>query len=272
MHRTLERFVRSADRKALVAADPVELVRRYDRPDDQEVAGFIVAALAYGRASVVRERAGALLAELGPRPADAIATARGRRRLTGFVYRFQRGDDLVRFTEAIHRVRVQHGSLGDVFADGVLEGEVDYASAMERLSSTVRRMLRPPVGSGLSYLLPTPASGGAAKRLALYVRWMVRPDDGMDLGTWSARVRPFGLIAPLDTHLARIGRYIGFTRRRTPDLKTAREITDALRTLDPADPLRFEMALCHLGISGACPRRREPSICRRCDLRAICTL
>lgn len=268
----LDRFLARTDPRALVARDPVELVRSYPGPDDQEVAGLFVAALAYGRASVVRARASALLERLGPSPARAIGTPRGRRALRGFVYRFQRGTDLERFAGAIHRVRARHGSLRAAFAGAAGEGD-DFVPAMGALATELRAASGPAPSYGLGYLVPSPVDGGAAKRLALYLRWMIRPADGMDLGAWAGPdLPPARLVAPLDTHLARIARYIGLTDRRTADLATARDITAGLRELDPADPLRYEMALCHLGISGACPARRDPEICAGCGIRTVCRL
>lgn len=270
----LDAFLARSDPGALVAQDPVELVRRYDRDDDREVAGLFVAALAYGRASVVRARAGALLERLGPRPALAVGSQRARERLRGFVYRFQRGDDLARFAAAIHATRCDHGSLRAAFAAGVEPDASDYGAAMAAFAGEVRgRFSGGTVTYGLGYLMPSTADGGAAKRLALYLRWMIRPADGMDLGTWAGPDLDAGrLLAPLDTHLARIARYIGLTDRRTNDLATARAISTALRRLDPADPLKYEMALCHLGISGACPARRDPVACAQCGIRTVCRL
>jgi len=269
----LDAFRAASDPAALVARDPVERVRAYRDPADQEVAGLIVAAVAYGRASVVREKAAALLARLGPSPARGIGSPSRRRGLRGFVYRFQRGEDFERFARAIHTVRRRHGSLRACFAAGVGAEDGDFGDAMAAFAAAIRSAWGADPSRGLSYLMPTTADGGAAKRLALYLRWMVRPDDGMDLGTWAGPdLPPAGLLAPLDTHVARIARYIGLTDRRTTDLATARAITRALARLDPADPLKYEMALCHLGIRGDCPARRDPIACAGCGIRSVCRL
>lgn len=141
---------------------------------------------------------------------------------------------------------------------------------MQAFVERIRAHVDGPMTYGLSYLLPSPA-GGAAKRLALYLRWMVRAEDGVDLGTWH-HLEPSRLLIPLDTHIARIGRYVGLTDRQTIGLPTALDVTASLARLDPQDPLRYDLALCHLGISGACPTRREPAICRDCPIRSICRL
>ena len=269
----LEGLLLEADRPALVRNDPVELVRRYRDPHDQEVAGLLVAGLAYGRVSSIRDRAGAALDALGPRPSVAIASAEGLAALEGFVYRFQRGDDLPRFARAMATLRQRHGSLAAAFALGVRPEAPDHADAAARFVAELRDAFGGTPSYGLRYLLPDPASGGAAKRLFLYLRWMIRPEDGLDLGAWPALVpelRPAGLILPLDTHISRIGRYLGLSDRNADDLRTAREMTATLRALDPEDPVRYDMALCHLGISGRCPRALDADKCRVCTIAQVC--
>ena len=272
---TLDAFLATADRAALAAADPVSLVRRYEDPHDQEVAGFFVAMLAYGRVVAIREKASELLDRLGPRPATRIDRGRAAPALRGFAYRFQRGQDMPRFARAVGAVRRASGSLGAAFVEGVDPGDDDYGAAMAALVARVRAAIRGPLTYGLRFLLPDPASGGAAKRLCLFTRWMVRPDDRVDLGVWrrlGLSVEPAKLVIPLDTHIARIARYVGFTTRKTNDLEAARQITRALRALRPADPVAYDLALCHLGISGACPRRRDRTRCAGCPIRSICRL
>jgi endonuclease III len=98
---------------------------------------------------------------------------------------------------------------------------------------------------------------------------MVRGPDGVDLGVWRG-VPPAALVVPLDTHVHRVARALGLTRRRDASWRTAEEITAGLRRIDPDDPVRFDFALCHLGMSGRCPARRDPARCAECVLAAEC--
>src|SRR5206468_2700129 len=121
---------------------------------------------------------------------------------------------------------------------------------------------------GLHHLLPA-VGGGAAKRLNLYLRWMVRGPDAVDFWIWK-RVRAAQLVIPLDTHIHRMARHLGLTGRKSADWKTAEEITAGLRALDPADPVRYDFALCHFGMSGACPLKPRRETCSSCALLGAC--
>jgi uncharacterized protein (TIGR02757 family) len=126
-----------------------------------------------------------------------------------------------------------------------------------------RRKPRP----GVAYFFSKPSSGGACKRLNLFLRWMVRRDS-VDLGVWS-KVRPSQLIVPLDTHIIRIGRCLGLTRRVSPGWRMAVDVTASLRQLDPLDPARFDFSMCHLGMMNACGFEKHYGD-TRCPLRGAC--
>ena len=98
---------------------------------------------------------------------------------------------------------------------------------------------------------------------------MVRGPDGVDFGLWRD-VPAAALVVPLDTHVHRIGRFIGLTRRKDLSWKTAEDLTRRLRLLDPADPVRYDFALSHLGISGTCAARKDARRCAGCPLKPIC--
>jgi uncharacterized protein (TIGR02757 family) len=120
---------------------------------------------------------------------------------------------------------------------------------------------------GLAHLLP--GGSGAHKRLNLFLRWMVRGPDGIDFGIWKC-LSPAQLVVPLDTHLHRVALRVGLTARKSAGWRTAEEITASLRRIDPADPVRFDFALCHLGMSGKCPPKPVAGACARCLLRPAC--
>ncbi|HET9595841.1 MAG TPA: TIGR02757 family protein [Anaeromyxobacteraceae bacterium] len=276
----LDRFERGFDKRARLGFDPVELPRRHADPADQEVAGLFAAALAYGRADLFKPVLERALAEMGPSPASFCERfARSPHpAFEGFLYRFNRPADLRALAAAVGHLRREHGSLGARFAALLREtrGEREpLRSALARFGRELREA--PPARAqladrgarGLAHLLPDAALPGPCKRWNLYLRWMVRGPDEVDLGAWRG-VPASALVVPLDTHLARVARYLGLTDRSDMSWRTAAEITGNLRRLDPADPVRFDFVLCHLGMSGACPLRRDPARCAVCPLSGEC--
>jgi uncharacterized protein (TIGR02757 family) len=271
----------SLDREARLKSDPVELPRRYRSPDDQEVAGLLAACLAYGRADLFKPILVRLLDQLGDSPAravEAFATAPDPASLSWFRYRFNRPADLAALLAGVGYVRTARGSLGARFADlfrahgggpAALRPALGAFAAELREAPPVARLLARRGPRGLRHLLPDPSGPGAAKRLNLYLRWMVRGPDAVDLGAWQGVPRS-ALLVPLDTHVMRVSRCLGLTRRSDASWRTAEEITLSLRRIDPADPIRFDFALCHLGMSGTCPARVRPSACLACPLVTVC--
>ena len=269
------------DRASRIAADPVEFPRAYPDPADAEVVGLVAVSLAYGRADVFKPVVGRVLSAMGSSPArfaEAFAAAPDRGAFEGVVYRFNRPADLAALVAAAGHLRRAHGGLGQRFAALFREaggGPGALRPALARLASELRRA--PPVAPllrgrgprGLRHLLPDPAGPGASKRWNLYLRWMIRGPDGVDLGTWKG-VPASALVVPLDTHLHRVGRALGLTARPDASWRTAEDLTASLRRIDPDDPVRYDFALCHLGMSGLCPARRDPARCAACPLQGAC--
>lgn len=258
-------------------ADPVEFPRRYRDPRDVEVSALLSASLAYGRVSLFKPKLEGLHRLMGNSPADFVRQLNvqgAAKHLQGFVYRFNVGTDLAVLLLGMGRALREWGSLEALFASQLGTGE-DFQGALRGFTTELRRVpleaLRQRMGPerGLHHLLPSPDNSGAAKRLNLFLRWMVRGPDQVDLGIWK-RIPPESLRIPLDTHILRLAGLLGLTRRKDTSWKTVEEITQSLRRMDPGDPVRYDFALCHLGMSGACPVRPVQENCRRCPLRAHC--
>ena len=266
----LDRLVETFD-LSTIEPDPLQLVRRYSDPLDQEVAGLIAAAFAYGRADVIVRNIGALLDAMTPSPYRYLAAfepKEARKRFVGFAYRFHKTDDLVALFERLAAVLKQHGSLGALFEKCYDADDADIAPSLARFVEAVIASNQKPVTGNLSYLLTSPNDGSACKRMNLFLRWMVRRTEP-DLGLWHF-VDPAKLVIPLDTHVHRIARFLGLTRKKTANWKTARAVTDRLAAFDPADPVRYDFALCRLGILDLCSRRRRKEQCDVCLVRDVC--
>jgi uncharacterized protein (TIGR02757 family) len=267
----LDALVRSTDRASRLASDPLGLVHELSREDDREIVGLLAATLAFGNVVAIRRSIGRVLAILGERPTEMLARTPERaltRRLEGFVHRVYRGPDVARMLARATVLREKHGSLGRAFARHLDDDSRDgLVHALAMLADELRG---PSPSRGLSHLVPDVRKGSATKRLFLYLRWMVRRGDGIDLGLWPD-VSPRLLVIPVDTHVHRIARNLGLTRRPDASLRTALEITSGLARLDPSDPVRYDFALCHLGVSRACPSRREATKCAACTVKPVCT-
>ena len=262
----LEELVASADGVARREADPVGFVHRFPDRADAEVVGLLAATLAFGNVVAIRKSVARVLDALGPRPAEALMLGEAElaARLEGFVHRVYRGPHVATMLANAGRLRAAHGTLGAAFAAD-LEAAGELREGLARFAERLRGEDAP---RGLRHLVSDPRAGSACKRQLLYLRWMVRPADGVDLGLWP--VDPARPVMPVDTHVHRIARNLGLTARADASWRTAEEITAALRRFDPADPVKYDFALCHLGVSRDCPSRRDPLKCDACVLRTVC--
>lgn len=276
----LDRLARSYA-AAIDQRDPIRFAASYERPEDREVAGWIASAFAYGRVETILATVGRLLASLGPAPAEALDRVSDYRRfareeLGGLKHRFHSARDAAALLYAIARARAEAGSVREFFereqrpderdVGGLLSRVVDRILSFDWGPATGRRTL--PADSPVRFFFPSPLSGSACKRWNLYLRWMVRK-DAMDFGLWGA-IPTSRLVIPTDTHVHRVARRLGLTRRKAADWKTAREITDRLARFDPHDPVRYDYALCELGTIGICRPALAASRCVECPLSEAC--
>ena len=278
----MDRFLETYPKASHVAMDPVQFVRRYDETVDREIVGFVAAAFAYGNVKSVLKTVEGIVSRMGPRPSQFIAAfdpRRDARVFKGFQHRWNSQTDLVVLLWILRRLIEDHGSLEVAFASGALPDESSVEEALERFAARALGLGHERFYSkqdlanrrGVRYFFPRPSGGSACKRLNLFLRWMVRSDDGVDCGVW-VQVTTRQLLIPLDTHIARIAGYLGLTSMRTSGWKMATDITEGLRRLDAEDPVRYDFALCHLGIAGDCPRKRDPVKCVRCPIVGVCQL
>jgi len=262
-----------------LANDPLSFCHRYQDPADQEVAAIIASSFAYGSVGIILRNLESIFAELGPSPrrfVERFEPKRGLRAFSGFKHRFNDGRDLCALLWCIRLMIEQEGSAESFFLRFHDSRRLDVTEALNGYSAAARAMdYRPVFGQlgfpGESYFpffFPAPSSGSACKRLCMFLRWVARPADGIDLGLWRG-VPPAHLVMPVDTHIQRISGYLGFSRRKTADWTMAREITAALRRFDPSDPVRYDFALAHIGISDGC-NGSDPAICAECGIVGIC--
>lgn len=286
----LEERARSYPRKEYFQNDPVHLAHAYPKPEDREIAALLAALLAFGKAKAFLPKIRSLLEVLGKSPVSYVLDyepSKDPRFFRSFRSRIYRGDDLRLLLSHLRLILSEHSTLEDAFLNSrpaLLALDPSSGSTVVKVSHRARlaefaRLFyrldpRPITGSksfspGYRHLVTDPEQGSACKRWNLFLRWVVRPADGVDLGLWK-RVDPADLVIPLDVHIGRISRLVGLRRRRTPDWKAAEEVTERLRAIDPRDPVRFDFPLSHLGISEECRGRWVPRVCRVCKIALIC--
>jgi uncharacterized protein (TIGR02757 family) len=238
------------------ARDPIHLVHGFEAPRDQEVAGLLCALVAYGNVTTILKSAATILAPLGNSPAESLVAHQGRFSLPLFRHRFTTGEDIEILYFWIYSALSTHGSLERFF----IGNNTPEQPIKILLSDFIHRFTEQPLPSDLAtkrrsrerqlkYLLSSPERGSACKRLNMFLRWMVRPKDGIDLGLWKS-IDPSALILPLDTHLLQTLRALKWTKSEQASWKTAEQATQRLKKLCPHDPIRYDFALCHLSMEG----------------------
>lgn len=239
----LEEKADEYNRPGFIIHDPVSIPHKFSQKQDIEIAGFFAAILAWGQRRTIISKTSELLQRMDGQPYDFILNYEEKdlERLEGFVHRTFNSTDLLYFIEFFRYHYHSHDSLETAFLQNgdmkaALSGFHDYFFSLPDFPHRTRKHIA------------TPARGSACKRLNMYLRWMVRKDDrGVDFGIWN-RISPADLICPCDVHVERIARRLGLIKRKRVDWQTAEELTAALKTIDPADPVRFDFALFGIGI------------------------
>ncbi len=248
---------------AHVHRDPIRFPGRYKAPGDVEIAAVYAAQLAFGRVELFGPVLARLFAEMDAVGGPASWVAEGGPD-TGdpLVYRWFGRADLLALAGALARLQAAEG-LAAAFSGPT--GEAAIEVGVTRLRALVDD--RSARGRFFDTWFARPSSGSACKRWCMFLRWMVRP-GAPDLGIWT-HLSPATLVMPVDTHVLRIAQLTGLTDRRTADWKTALQITSRLRDYSADDPIRYDFALAHLGISSGCTGTASPA-CDGCAMRSVC--
>ena len=273
VHAALERVLGTCDFAASVARDPVEYVRKHRDRDDVEIVALVASSVAFGNVKALRAKLADALERIGPHPARAADDDKAiAARLSTWRHRVWTGDHLARMIVGARRVQRANGSLGALFAREWRSTNEDLRETLARFVDAIRHAgaLDRARGRGARHLLADPRGASGCKRLLLFLRWMVRGPDDVDLGLWRDLVPTRALLVPVDVHIHKLARNLALTDRATPSWTTTEEITGALRRFDATDPVRFDFALCHMGMLQRCPSRKDPARCEGCAVKPVC--
>lgn len=230
-----------------IEADPLRIPRSFPDRRDAELIGFLTATIAWGQRKTIIANAERLVALFDERPHQFVmhASADEITTVERFVHRTFNGTDLQHFIRALRHLYTTYGGLEEAFLDGGELGSMAHGIARFK-----QRFFEIPHEARTRKHVADPGKGSNAKRINMYLRWMVRPNDrGVDLGLWK-RITPADLMVPLDVHTGRVAREVGLLTRKQDDWKAVEELTAALRRFDPVDPVRFDIALFGMGVEG----------------------
>ena len=236
------------NREDFIEADPISVPHGFTRPEDIEISGFLASTIAWGNRKAIVRSAHRMMSFMDNAPYDFTLNASEEElaALQGYVHRTFNGMDFIAFVRALRHLYTNYGSIGEFFAR-------EYAAHGDMrpvLSSFRREFFSCEHESRCEKHLSSIDKGAACKRLNMYIRWMVRRDGrGVDFGLWSG-IPMSALYLPLDLHSGNMGRALGLLSRRQNDWKAVEEITETLRSFDPADPVRYDFSLFGAGIDG----------------------
>ncbi|WP_455640921.1 TIGR02757 family protein [Parabacteroides sp.] len=231
----LRRWAQEYNVSTFIPDDPVQFPHRYTEKKDIEISAFLTSWISYGRRELILRKANELHASMTPGPYQWIMREGYNELPKGIpepgkrdtFYRFYTYSDLRRLCARLKELYEQYDSLEDALATS------PYPNPVAKIQDVFAGIQGIPVLTGTS----------ACKRLAMFLRWMVRKDGIVDFGIWETSIKPHELIIPLDTHVHQISLELGLTRQKVATLKTAVEITEALKKVFPDDPCLGDFAL-----------------------------
>lgn len=256
--------------------DPLQFLHKFKNRNDQEIVGLISSSLAYGRVERIIFSIDNVLNLMDNKPFDFVVsfTKDNSDLFNRFIHRFNTGRDIASLIYIMQNAIQRYGSIEGAFMAGYSQNDYNIKDAA---SNFIDKLLDIDLSAfyskkdmnGIRYLLPSPKDGSACKRLNMFLRWMIRRGDNIDIGIWN-NIPPSKLVIPLDTHTARICSYIGLTKKKSVSWQMAEEVTDNLKMIDPLDPVKYDFAICRLGIHKLCRGDGKNQYCDICNLKKIC--
>lgn len=265
----LDRLYETYDFKDRVKHDPISIPARFKNKIDIECSALIASAFAYGQVGVFMPAIDRVMDAMDNSPAAFIMrfNPKSQSKLFHHIsYRFYKPLDVAALIFVINKMLKRDGGMEPAFMRHY-DDQKNIRDAMSGFVEEIMHIDTSPVygknikPAGFRFMFPSPLDKSPCKRLNLYLRWMVRSAD-IDFGLWK-RIPQNKLIIPLDTHIGRVSRCLGLTKRASNDWRTAEEITESLRAFDPDDPLKYDFSLCHRGIAGLCAKNK----CGECGLK-----
>lgn len=228
-----------------IETDPISIPHSYTLKEDIEISGFLIATIAWGNRKMIIKNGFRMMELMGNNPFEFVMDHKEFQleRLKSFVHRTFNGEDLVFFIKSLKNIYLNHGGLESIFNKYVTESSTQ--NAIHELKKVFFSINHP--GRTTKHI-SDPAKGSAAKRINMYLRWLVRNDkNGVDFGLWK-KISPSTLSCPLDIHTGNIARKLGFIERKQNDAKALKQLDMHLRMMNSNDPVIYDYALFGLGV------------------------
>jgi uncharacterized protein (TIGR02757 family) len=228
-----------------IESDPIQIPHRFSEKEDVEIAGFLTATISWGNRTSIIKNAQRMMSLLGDSPYDFIMSHKEHQlqKIDGSIHRTFNSSDLLYFIKALQFLYQKRGGL-----EGIFKKHQTPQSLQPAIHHLKQEFFSIPHPSRTCKHLPDPFKGSAAKRINMWLRWMVRKDNrGVDFGIWK-EISPSILSCPLDLHTGNVARKLGLVNRNQNDAKALSQLDEKLRQLDSIDPVKYDFALFGLGI------------------------
>lgn len=252
LEKKLNYFYKTFD-KSQISPDPLQFLHFYKDELDIEAFGFIASIFAYGNVRQIINSLEKIKAFTKNQPYDYIMqfSNEDSKHFNGLKHRFYSDKDIANLFFVLHFTYKNYGSLKNLFLKFYNSDEANLKNSISKFSKYFLQVVlnhsdKKVVSRGIKFMFPLPEKGSACKRMNLFLRWMIRKDE-LDFGLWN-EIPTSKLLIPVDTHIAKICKQLKLTKRKNVSWKMAEEITENLKRFDPCDPVKYDFALCHIGI------------------------
>lgn len=231
---------------SFIETDPISIPHQFTKKEDIEIAGFLIATIAWGQRISIINNGNKLMRLMNHEPYEFIMnfSKKDALRFENFVHRTFNSTDCVFFLNSLKNIYTKHKGLEYAFSVNISEDENDVKNAITNFR---KLFLSIPHQSRSDKHISNPSAKSSAKRLCMYLRWMVRKDKhGVDFGIWQS-IKPSQLCLPLDIHTGNVSRKLGLLTRTQNDWQAVEEITSVLREFDKMDPIKYDFSLFGLG-------------------------
>lgn len=234
------------EKEFFIPTDPIQIPHQFSKKEDIEISAFLTSVIAWGQRKTIINNANKLIELMDHAPHDFILnfTDRDLEPFTRFVHRTFNGDDCLHFLNSLQIIYRDNDGLEEILAESFDKDKSEPGSGWARFKDA---FFEPEHLKRSEKHLPNPLKGSAAKRMNMFLRWMVRSSESsVDFGIWN-KLSPSQLYIPLDVHTSKVARKLGLLKRKQDDWKAVVELTETLRKFDPEDPVKYDFALFGLG-------------------------